>query len=93
MHLYLLANLGDTMVTMHKVQSLDPHEPPETQFTYELRFLDLPTSTTEVIVCSSENDAVLMFAAWLTADEPDFDFTPFIERLYKAIRSSRKFLP
>lgn len=87
------ACLGDTLATLTKMRSLDKEDP--IPVWYELHFTDLPTSKRWEITVPGENDAVCLFAAWLTADEEDGSHAVYRDRLYSTMpEDCRKvFLP
>lgn len=86
--------LGDLHVTVFQVTSLEPADKgTPAQFTYELMFTDIPTGKTERIVAEGEQDAIMLFAAWLTVDEPGVSLSPYCARLYSMIADKGKFLP
>jgi hypothetical protein len=63
--LILLAQLGETRLTMLKVQSLHPAEPDV--YTYEIHITHLLTSKHSIRthIYENERDAIRTFAAWL----------------------------
>lgn len=60
--------IGDTSLSVYKVQSLDIQEDQETKFSYTLSFVDLPTAKKAYYTTFSEKEAMDMFASWLLAD-------------------------
>lgn len=89
------AMLGDSSVTLYRVMPLvTDNDSSDKGVTYTLRFHDLPTSTTEDVVFTSENEAVLSFAAWLMADEEEVGgWEDKLAALKERMKTKDKFFP
>lgn len=82
--------LGDTLLTLVKVQSLDSKD--ELQESFSLTCKDIATDKSFTKVYAGENEAILSFAAILASDDADF------KEMAKALADLRdspmyKFLP
>lgn len=81
---------GDTTVLLRSIQSLDPKD--EVQHTYELTFMDGPTSAQYSKSIVSEIDAMRALAAWIIADTPEEDLKVGLNIL-QSDPHIRKFMP
>jgi hypothetical protein len=74
------AQLSDIMCDVYQHKPIDHTQ----QSTYEFRLLDIPSGETFTISYPQETDAVLAFAAWLSADDT-LGLTEHVVKLRAAI--------
>lgn len=86
--------VADTWVSLVSVQSLIPDEGSEFRHTtYELHFRDLPTGNTAQVSIIGENDALCMFAAWITSDCGIDEMLKHRATLQQAMAGTKHFMP
>lgn len=67
----MIANItiGDTSCSVYRVDPIKPIH--EADHYYEVHFVDLPTRKMDFLRTDSENQALMLFAAWIAMDEED----------------------
>lgn len=85
--------IADTWVSLVAVQSLAPELLSSNNTTYELHFRDLPTGNTAQVSIIGENDALCMFAAWITSDCGIDEMLKHRATLQQAMAGTKHFMP